>query len=582
MAARYRYLAARGGEAGTSGVVASPMAPEISPGIVTEKGGRKNGGRTGSTEGRMRRQASVAEVGAHAPSQVAPLPSGWGRPWTWLREWWNPEPPRQRLLREARAMAMGVAATDRAHTWIGADAAAEAASLRATRAVRTSDQASSATRRFIAFLEANPTLAASGRWDAEVWDVAAEAFVTALSGEGTTSWRLPSGSGPIETSAAGTLVSRVSALATRMGYAPIPWHRLKLAKESLGCNDAEDNTVPTEPIFTWEVAEVGRLAVPSDAWQSCAWAMVTLGCIGGPRVGSVQRLLLREVQWPRDEPNVVIITPRARQKQQRQRVSRRSPKRPRPMALEHWLVGRFVRPWCEWHIRNGSNGSSLFFPSLVRADLAQVRSVVGRLVDGGKLRLEPTKRWAHDAVRRALDLCLLDRRGRRFHGLRGGNNRELRRHREEVSDVTRRTLHGRTVHDLIGSESSYQEVFFEDFCSATRLLGQMRITQYAKLLTVSAFSPSAGLLRDWVPRSLSWSVLEGAVDESTDESDGPVSSDRESRDCGGCRGHISRRAHASLCDTAGCGWGLCMSCWSEPASVPLACPKHKLLRKRPL
>jgi hypothetical protein len=424
-----------------------------------------------------------------------------------------------RLLREARAAAGGVVASDKAQSWIGAAAAAEAGARRATRAIGTASQATNAMHRFIAFVEVNPSLAATGRWDQEVWDVAAEAFLSALAGADRTTWHLPPGSGTIEAPAAGTLTSRVTVLATRMGYAPIPWLRFKGAKESLGCNDKEDNTVPTEPIFAWEVAEVGRTAVPGDAWQSCAWALVTLGCLAGPRVGSVKKLLVREVQWPKDERNVVIITPRARQKQQRQRVLRKPPKRPRPVALEHWLVGRFVRPWCEWHKRCGSDGSSLFFPSLVRADLAQVRTSVGRLVDGGKLRLEPTKQWAPDAIRRALDLCLLDRRGRRFHGLRGGNCRELRRHREEVSDVTRRTLHGRTVHDLIGSESSYQEVFFEDFCSATRLLGQMRIVQVANLLTVSAFSPSAGLQNDWEPRNLSWSALEGADDDESADDD---------------------------------------------------------------
>lgn len=494
-------------------------------------------------------------------------------------KWWNPEPPRQRLIREAVAAAAGEAASSNDAAWVGTAAALEAGALRATRAAKTSKMASSAMSRFVSFLHANPGLAASGRFDRELWDVALEAWLTVLAGVVTTSWVLPDGAVVMGSVSAGALVSRTAALASRLGYVgqgPLAWRRLHTAREAFGCNDAEEESIPTEPIFAWEVAAVGRSAVPSSVWHMCAWAMVVMAVVGGNRVGTAQHLLLSQVRWSKDDRELVIVTPMARQKQQHQRATNRPRRRPRAVALHHWLVGRFVRPWCEWHIQNRSHGSSLFFPSLVLARLAQVRTGAGQAVDGGTLRLEPTKPWSSEAGRRALDICLADRAGRRFHGLRGGNNRELRRRRGEVADVTRRTLHGRSVKDLLGSESSYQEVFLEDFCEATRCLGQLKVERVGVLLTVTGFSESAGRLDDWQARSQPWSGTEGAEGSG---SDGPgsedVPTDAESLDCGHCRAHISRRGHASRCDTERCGWGLCTACWTAGPRTPLSCPRHK-------
>jgi hypothetical protein len=485
---------------------------------------------------------------------------------------------RQLDVRECLILAAaGVPAADAAAVvTVGGNVAERLAVLRATRAARTCAQVKSTLLQFVAFLEANHELKVER--SEESFDVLMEAFlVTKVNPPGgLASLRRPSSWGPCLPGAAGKQVGGGMAALSRLGYVHGSWPRTTAQRVALGCNDTDD-AVPTEPIFAWEVCAAARrltFSVTLSPWDRCAMALVALGCVGGRRVSMCTKLL-RSAVLRTTRRDQIVLRMRARMKQQKARGVDRPRRRVAGIVLRHWLIERWVMPWIEW--LDGLRlppGSTRLFPSMARVRHARTKTAYGLTV--GDLWLEPTVAWDSRKVASALDLVLGNsREGRRFHGLRGGNNIELRRFREEVADVTRRSLHVRSVKDLIGSEDAYFEVFAEDYTAATVLLGSSRIQRSAAgLLSVIATSKSSGELDDWVAIRGRATVI-AEVDAVVDDSSEAGSADSgASYDCGRCRHRVTRFDHGYSCGHDDCSWGVCIDCLRGPPGAPLWCPAH--------
>lgn len=464
-----------------------------------------------------------------------------------------------------------------------ADAAARAVLLRSTRAHRTDAGARLAVLQVADFVRCNEGLAAEvGELDDSVWDVVLEAFITAkVNPPSGHRWQRPQGWKACQPKGAGSAASRVRNLLRRLGYITTDLARLGLATQALGCGDVED-VVRALPVFTWQVCAGIRKGTYSNAWEMCARAMVVLGVLAAGRKGTVTALLVEQLVLTQHE-HVVIVRPKARPKQHRARATQRARRQAPSLCIDHWLVAACVVPWFRRLQAWGANGSQKLFPSLVRQASVRVSSVNGRLVDDG-LWMEPTAEWSARAVGLGVDLVVGSGEGT-FQSLRSGNNIELRRLRDgttATSDVTRRTLHGRTVRDLIGSEVAYNEVFVEDLCGATSLLGSLRIERTAAGLSVTGTSASCGRHNDWVAtqrQALVPLLLDECVDSSDSSSgdDGgidPALAHRGAIECGRCGKLIPKAGHGFMCDRAGCAWGVCLTCHTGGVRRALLCPAH--------
>jgi hypothetical protein len=520
-------------------------------------------------------------------------------PWQRATGWWWSRPAtsdgvvptvgsaREELLRILTAAAAGTPAVDTAaEAVVGVAAASAAARMRATRAVRTDAGASGALLQVETFIRANPGLAAGlVQVSHDVWDAVMEAFLTAKANPPTGhAWVRPPAWGPGGTpkGAGGTTDNAVQAL-RRLGYIGGGLVRVGVARRALGCTDREDTT-HSPPVFAWRICDAMRTTVAASVWNQCARALIVTACLTAGRRGTASTLLLEQVTLT-GRPTVMVVTPRLRQKPQHERATRRPRRSAQPIAVEHWMVRDVVVPWVLWLRSVGAVGTQYLFPSLVRRRTARAVTANGRLV-GGDLWMEPMRTWSSRALAAALKE-VVGAEGEWFHGLRSGNNIELRRHREpgvgKVDDVTRRTLHGRSVRDLIGSEDAYAEVFLEDLCAATRVLGGLRIERVANGLCTTGRSASAGEQNDWVACDAqvipAVEVKEGMSGNDTSSGDDEEAEPgglvfRGAVECGRCRRHLGRRDHGFMCDVPGCAWGVCPTCHPAGLLGKLLCPKH--------
>jgi hypothetical protein len=489
---------------------------------------------------------------------------------------------RVQMVRAIEDAAAGVPAMDLVAAGVlGTTAAADAARLRATRAKRTDAGAASALGQLVRFVQVNEELAAgTSVLDDVAWDLVLEAFVTAKADPPTGhGWQRPREWAVTTPAGAGSAVGKASGALGRLGYTHGSMCRLAAARRSLGCGDAED-VEHAPPVFVWRVcAGIVALPKPLGAWDQCAVALIAAGALAAGRVGAVTAWAIEQVSLTADV-RTIVVQPRARPKQHHARASGRARRKAQPIAISHWLVEVAIRPWI-LRLRSWSApGTQLVFPSLVRHRSARVRTVNGRLV-AGDMWMEPLKAWSPRATAAALSLVVGD--GERFHGLRAGNNIELRRLKDNshaTSDVTRRVLHGRTVKDLIGSEVAYHEVFLEDLAGATSRLGELRIERVLDGLCVTASSTTQGERDDWHPTTR---VIIPLADTVVDPSDSSGGEDEVGEagsafygvvQCGRCRRHLSKGDHGYMCDAPGCVWGVCPTCHPAGERGELWCPKH--------
>jgi hypothetical protein len=495
---------------------------------------------------------------------------------------------RDELLHTLAAAAAGRPAVDTvAAAVVGAAQAAAAAQMRATRAPRTDAGARSALGQVADFVRLNHSLAAEApHVTDQVWDSVMEAFLTAKVDPPTGhTWRRPSGWGVAGTpSGAGSTANKAVHALRRLGYVGGTLVRLGVAARALGCGDQEE-AAHAPPVFAWRVCAGVRDTAPATVWDRCARALVVLACLSAGRRGTATTLLLEQVTLT-DDSNVVLLTARQRQKTQHERATRRPRRTAQPVAIDHWMVRVAVVPWVRWLREGGAVGTQYLFPSLVRQRVARAVTVNGRLVGDG-MWLEPMRPWSARAIAAALAL-VVGAAGECFHGLRAGNNIELRRHKAAeggaVEDVTRRVLHGRSVRDLIGSEVAYSEVFLEDFRAATRVLGGLRIERVAGGLCTTGRSASQGERNDWqrcaaqlVPAA-DLVVVPPGGDSSGEEEDEDAVGDgslfRGRVVCGRCGRHLAPSDHGFMCDSPGCTWGVCPGCHPAGLRGALRCPAH--------
>jgi hypothetical protein len=452
------------------------------------------------------------------------------------------------------------------------DVAEATIAARATRAPSTMAAATRAAREVRRFVEANPRLLANRSEagpSATDWDAALEAFVFAEAAAGAGAscpWkRARRQHEPSVARSAGSL----RALLESLNYVQnATWGRSKAMSRTWGVNDPEDVAHAT-PIFTWELVEGLRLApAPATPWELAAAALLVCGALNATRKGSCLRLLVGEVTVT--GPDSVEVAAHARPKHHRERATKRPRKHATPVVLRHWLVRTHLIPWLAWHRRQRSPPSALLFPAIATT---KPRNAPTTCFKADNQWIQPTTEWSDRAVRDALSKYIYRLQERTFQGLRAGNNRELRR-APQVSAITRRSLHGRTLRPLIGSEAAYDHPFAEDFAEATEELGKLRIERTPQgLLTVTASSKSAGEdPKDWV-------ILPKAIQLAPG---GPASDDEDSDDeeehaaykCGRCKVWVRGKDYGWLCDEEGCSWGTCTTCHRGGARAPLRCPAH--------
>jgi hypothetical protein len=553
---------------GLLGRTASPAAPRIR--VPTEhKGGTCESAvaraPTRGTWGGWVRTLWVVVAAIHLWGVVAE--------W-WSRRWWRTRPEgadvrgmMRKVLGEGRK---GQVAVDAVALAVAGHAGASAAQrLRETRRGSTVKAVGGTMGQVDTFLKVNEGLAMGATvLDADVWDVTLEAFLIAKVNAGgeTAGWVRPRWA-PCQPAVAGKEVGAVIAALERLGHVrQATWSRVAAQRVALGGREA--GVARTPPIFTWEITERARDGGQEGVWQRCAWALVTVLAIGAGRIGNVSTIERRYIKLT-SNVSVIIIDTDAVTKVDKERVVRRGVRR--PVVLEHWLIARFVTPWVRELDAETGAPSTYIFPSLMETSYARRRTGVGRMWEG--LWCEPVKPWSPAAVIKALDMALVERRGRTAKGFRGGNNRELRR-RAEVEDVTRRVLHGRTVVDLIGSEDPYSDVFMEDFRAATRLLGCRRIVPESGMFSVNATSVSAGEHDDWV-EVVGGLVVDGGDDEESSEEGEEVGPEERGYNCGRCARRVGTRDHGFRCDVQTCTWGLCVTCYPPRARrLELFCPEH--------
>lgn len=518
------------------------------------------------------------EVGGERPEGGAG--SFWGTLTRWARQCWDSlfsarNSVREDLLAEVAAAVEGRPRVDTAGGATTPGAALMAAQLRATRAPATERGARYTLRQLAQFVEANSSLAADAEELTEaVWDAVMEAFLIAkVDPPHPHGWRRLPGWGRVAPSGAGASVAAATAALGRLGRGPTAWPRTAAMRRALGCGDADD-VVRVEPIFAWEVWQgVRNLGSALSVWELGARALVALGTVCGGRTGSMSRVLLEELQST-DDPRVWVFRPRAgrgapaREKQQRARATMRGRRRgAATLTLEHWALQACVAPWVRVLRSWGCVGSMYLFPSLVRRQHGRARAVQ----DG--LWMDEARPWTARAVLAALRFVVGERlEGRSWQGLRAGGNMELRRFGDAVTDATRRTLHGRTLRPLLGSEVAYAEVFGEEIRDATRRLGELRVERIAGQLVTTGVSPSAGEFDDWEEMPVARPL--GVDPPSSESSDDDDSRAVEGGECGRCFRLLGVRDHAWLCDEPACSWAVCLACHPGGQREPLWCPRH--------
>ena len=534
--------------------------------------------------------SALAALWAAAGALLAAAAACGAAAWQWaLRQMPQRRPPTRRLILRELALAEGGRARveEEEADVVGKDAMASTISIRATRAPRTVDGARRALTMIREFVEANPGILRSSRGQPThtTYDVVIEAFVYAeeagVAGEPCPWHRARR---PQDASAARNAGAARAAL-ERLGWSRGgTWSRSKLMAKAWGVGDPED-VQHHAPIFVWELVEGIRLAGrPTTPWAMCGVAMAALSVLGARRGGGAATIKVGEISA--SAADAVEVAPRTRPKEHRARATQRPRKQSRPIVLQHWLVREFVSTWLQWHRRRKSPPSALLFPCIYTAK-PRVASALGYWADGQWV--EPLREWTPRQRALLLQQYIPSLGDRSFHGFRSGNQCELRRWKE-VSAVTRRALHGRSLKHLIGSEAAYDEVFAEDYSSAVQRLGQLRITRTRTgLLSVVATSPSAGENpADWVPVTgapitfthVPNAAAAGSSDEESSDSEGEQVVGDGGRDtrvikCGRCRQRLGARDYGYLCDIHGCTWGVCTACHPGGAKAELRCPDHR-------
>ena len=478
-----------------------------------------------------------------------------------------------RVLLDAEAGRPHVSAGD-ARAAGSEDAARSAAAVRATRAARTRTAATHAVREVRRFLEANPQLlAASRRLGANEWDAVMEAFVFAEAAGQSVSCPWRRARRPQDPSAARS-AGTARALLERLGYVTeSTWGRSRAMATSFGVLDPDD-VRHHPPIFTWELVEgLRNQPPPSSPWEMAGASLLTLAAISAKSKCSCLALLVREVEAVGSDSIRVSAGPR--QKITRARATGRQRKQTRPVVLKHWLIETHVIPWLRWHERHESPGSALFFPSVYDR---RPPAATGHEFRAEGQWVEPVRQWSDRSITLVMQKYVYRLGSRTFSGFRAGNNRELRRC-PDVSAVTRRSLHERSLRPIIGSEEAYDAPFAEDFASATARLGRMRIEQSPDgLLTVTATSESAGqVASDWVSTQ---SAAAGTAASPSSSDDDASSTDDEggggaSFNCARCNRAVGVRDYGWLCDSPGCEWGVCTACHKGGHRTRLLCPRHE-------
>lgn len=396
---------------------------------------------------------------------------------------------------QAVALAMRERAAPPVDGSVSAEAAEAQARVRAFRDGKTTQAHRAALTRLHRFLEVNkefgPGAASAGTGGVPavaLWDAAMEAFVTALVAprvEGHI-WVRPKG-WPADCSPqqAARVQGAAAAGLARLGWLPAgaTLTHTMATRQSLGCNDAED-VDRVDMIFPWEIIDAAdRGAGAGTAWHAAARALLVTAVVLGSRPGAAAALLLGHVRLTADERVVVVKRVGFRHKQQRARATRRGRRTAPAITLEHRAIAAHLVPWIRWLRKQGARDSQLLFPSLVRQIYARARTVNGKAVDGG-LWMEPLREWSSRQMVAALDAVLgpEGRSGRTMQGIRSGANVELRRlgpslapGTTAVSDVIRRTMQGRSLKPVLGSEAAYVEPLAEDTRAACRQLGSLRI-----------------------------------------------------------------------------------------------------------
>lgn len=473
-------------------------------------------------------------------------------------------------------------------------AAAATVRVRATRAKSTSAAARRAVRQVREFAEANPPLAGGGGDPThDTYDIVVEAFVFAeAAGKAGQPCPWTRARRPQDASAARAAGSARSLL-EQLGWSRGgEWRRSRAMAVAWGVRD-ETDARQTEPIFTWELVNGLRLRRPVTPWEMAGAAMAVVGALHGKRGGGARKLKVGEVIGLDAES--VRVAARTRGKL-RARATGKAQANPKGFVLRHWLVRHHLMPWLEWHQRHQTPGSGLLFPSIT-GKRSPKPTPLGFCAEGHQW-VEPLRTWSDRQVRTWLQQFIPALGQRGFHGLRAGNNRELRRSRD-VHDVTRRALHERSLKPLLGSEAHYDEPFAEDFAEATQCLGRLRIERdpATGLLSVTATSASAGERNDWVvvPRPVALTPAAAEGESSSDDSSSAGGSDssgeapardvvgegdRATRkfDCGRCGARVGDKDYGFVCDVHGCNWGTCTTCHPGGTAAPLLCPGHSAMR----
>ena len=443
--------------------------------------------------------------------------------------------------------------------------------LRSHRAPRTNEAVAATCRSIRALLAANVGRATQAAASGDAWDRVLEAWVVARVDPERSPWKVPAGwrSGGYDAAATEKAAASWRAAMVRLRYAKEDsWPRSRSMGRGLGGVDAEGNH-GKPPLFAWEVLRGLRLRPPASTWDRGAAALLTVGMLSASRRGNARRIILGNVTKLSDDSVSLRFTERPKPARDRQLVA--DGKHDRPLRLRHWAVRRYLLPWVEYLKGEGLHGTALLFPSMVRVGPRIVRTDVGRLV--GDLWCEPLREWSDRALVAAIGRFVESPANRTFQSLRVGNNIELRRSRD-VSDVTRRLLHGRSVKDLIGSEIAYNEVLAEDLAGATARIGSLRIVRQPDgLLSCTATSASAGETDDWVP--IAGAVAFEALDQvDSSESESDPDDTRVQYNCFRCGVVVRKSHHGYLCDHAGCASGTCVRCHPGGDASTLWCPRH--------
>ena len=494
-------------------------------------------------------------------------------------------PTRDILIEELQRAEDGVPRLASVDTIIAGSAAAvaETIRIRSTRASSTSAAARRAVRTVREFVQANPTLAAgsSGEPTHDHYDIIMEAFILTECAHATgtrSPWtRARRKQDPSAARGAGAARALLERLQWSRGGA---WSRSRNTEKAF---DMRSDARHTNPIFTWELIEGLRLRTPRTPWEMAGAALVTIGSLHAKRGGGAKKLKVGDVSVAAH--NAIEVSSKRKDKGRTRASGAASGKDP-PVVLRHWLVARHVVPWLQWHEEQRSPKSALLFPAITSRKSPKPTSL-GFTAEAGQW-VEPMRQWSPRAVEAWLVTFIPNLGGRRFHGLRAGNNRELRRH-GDVHTITRRSLHGRSLKQVIGSESHYDEPFAEDFASATERLGRLRIERSRTgLLTITATSASAGERNDWVAEANPIALAETPDSDtsSSDSDEDDTSTDGEecvgdggratrAYRCGRCKTLVRPTDYGFMCDVDSCNWGTCTDCHPGGAATALRCPQHE-------